>query len=359
MSITINAEIGNTVIRLKHYQSINVHRLCDANGVKMLFRTVLSPIIQIYQWSGLSPFSLFTKKHKPVWQNDSFRFIAITAASLLINFIAGIHNLTRFDYKVDGVNSKMVAYTDLLVTIILRIHAITVLIESCLKRSIQSELLATFDEIEQIFAKKLNHQMERRPLRTRFRKFIIICFVKNVTIAFVLIVGVIAMQDLESLYYFFVTCLALYTSTLSYSQWMVYVDVLRYNIERTNDCLMEMGDVNRIDRTHNQTDGYIFHIEAFTMSNTYDRLDQLRKCFNKTWLASIQINRCFRWSIFVGSGNQLFLLVINLYWILYLLMNSIFSSWYDIVFCAIWASMILSNFVITSMICEDINAEVS
>lgn len=340
-------------------QAFRSYRLCDANGVKMLFRTVLSPIIQIYQWSGLSPFSLFTKKHKPAWQNDSFRFIAITAANLLINLIAGIHNLTRFDYKANEVNSKMVAYTELLVTIILRAHAITVLIESCLKRSIQSELLASFDEIEQIFTKKLNHQMEKRPLRTRFRKFIIICFGKNVAIACVLILGVIAIQEWESVYYFFVTCLAFYTSTLSYAQWMVYVDVIRYNIERTNDCLMEMGDVDRIDWTQNQTDGYIFHIETFTMSNTCDRLDQLRKCANKTWHASIQINRCFRWSIFVGSGNELFLLVINLYWILYCLMNSIFNSWYDIVFCAVWASMILSNLLVTSMLCEDINAEVS
>lgn len=315
---------------------------------------MLAPFIRIYQWSGLSPFSLFANNCKSIWRYESFRFVAITLVNLLINITACIYILVRFDYH-GGLGSLI----NLLMTLNVFTHAFAVLIESCSKRSIQSKLLTTFDEIEKILAEKLDHRMNERQLRLRFLKFTIIWIVKNAVITFASILGVFAAQQYENVYYGIATFLPFYTSTLSYAQWLAYVDVIRYNIERTNDCLLKMGEANRIDWL--EPEGQIFCIKpvATDAFDTCKRLIDLRKCFNKIWLASTLINRCFHWSLIIGSGNEMCLFVINLYWMLVSLTDNMSSSWPDVAFCAIWAGMILSNFLAISMICEDINIEVS
>lgn len=314
---------------------------------------MLAPFIRIYQWSGLSPFPLFANNCKSIWRNESFRFIAITIVNLLISITACYCSLIYFDYQ-----SNLGSYINLLMTLNVFAHAFAVLIESCSKRSIQSELLTTFDEIEKIYAENLGHRMNERQLRCRFLKFTIIWILKNAFITFANILYMIAAQQYyESLYYAIAIFLPFYTSTLSYAQWLAYVDVVRYNIERTNDCLLKMGETNNIDWLG--TEGHIFCIKpvATDAFDTCKRLIHLRKCFNKIWLASTLINRCFHWSLIIGSGNEMCLFVINLYWIL--LNLTYCSSWPDVTFSAIWAGMILSNFLAISMICEDINIEVS
>lgn len=315
---------------------------------------MLAPFLRICQWSGLSPFPLFAKNSKPIRRNDSFRFVA-TVVNLLVNTTGCIYSLVRFNYR-----GNLSSYMELLMVLNVCTHAISVLIESCSKRSIQSKLLTTFDEIEKILDERLNHRMEERQLRRRFLKFTIIWIVKNTVLTFASILGVIAAQQYENVYYVIATFLPFYTSTLSYAQWLVYVDVTRYNIERTNDCLLKMGDANRIDRLG--MEGKIFCIKpvAIDAFETCKKLIHLRECFNKIWLASTLINRCFHWSLIIGSGNEMCLFVINLYWMLYCLVKLPYSSsWPDIAFCALWAGFILSNFLAISMICEDINNEVS
>lgn len=333
-------------------------RLYESKRIKMSFRTVLLPIIRVFRWSGLSPFPLLPSKQcNSVGRCDSIRYTAISVIIFLLILWSCIVNLRRYDYLL-SVDSNMSDYIELFMILIPRIHTFSVLIDSSTNRLNQSRLLTIFDEIETVFAQKLNMPMEKRQLRTRFWRFIIICFVKNVAIASIFLFSVLAVQTWTSVYHSSMAFLAFYTSTLSYAQWMVYVDVIRYNIERLNASLVKMGDHNRIQRL--QEDRYIFRVEIFSLDafDTCERLIYLRQCFNKTWQASMLINRCFRWSLLFGSGNELFLLVVNLYWILYCLVNSKFTLWLDIVLCSVWAITNLSNLFVVSMLCEDIKAKV-
>lgn len=326
----------------------------------MLFRTVLSSTIRVFRWSGLSPFPLIISKEcNSVGRCDSIRYTSMSAIIFLLILFSCILNLRRFDYLLSGMGSSVSDYIELFMILIPRVHTFSALIDSYTNRSNQSRLLTIFDEIGSIFAEKLNIPLEKRQLRTRFWRFINICFVKNMAIASICLLSVVAIQTWASVYYSSMTLLAFYTSTLSYAQWMVYVDVVRYNIERMNASLVKMGDQNRIQRL--QEDRYIFRVEIFSLDafDTCERLIYLRQCFDKTWQTSRLINRCFRWSLLFGSGNELFLLVVNLYWILYCLVNLRFTVWLDIVFCSIWAVINLSNLFVVSMLCEDIKVKVS
>lgn len=318
----------------------------------MSFRNILAPIFRIFQWSGLSPLSLIAKKSRFSWRNETFKFVVVTVALLLINFGASIYILATLKPR-----PVLYWYQRMLVLLSLRIHAITVLIESFAKKSIQSELFATFDEIEKIFGSRLHLKTDNHRLRLRFRRFIIIWIFGNVTFLALSLIDIASIPfKWYNLYYLVVLCLPFCTSTLSYVQWMVCVDAIRFNIERVNECLV--GDNKRTVKF--RTNRHIFCPEALSI-DTYDackRLEQLRICLAKMWLASIQINDCFRWALLVGSGISLLCLVVNLHWILLSLVAQALFSWYDIGLCAFWACQIWSNFLIISLICEDINSKV-
>lgn len=274
---------------------------------------------------------------------------------LLINLGGGIYILADSEPEP----KTQFWYLRMVVLLSLRIHAIAVLIESFAKKSIQSKLFATFDEIESLFRTRLHLKTDNRRLRARFLKFIIIWIVENVAYLIILLIVVASIPfKWYNVYYSVVLSLPFCTSTLSYVQWMVCVDAIRFNIETVNECLMEVSDNKRTDNF--RTNRHIFCPEALTI-DMYDackRLSLLRMCLAKMWMASIQINECFRWSLLIGSGVSLLSLVVNLHWILCSLVNPALSSWYDIGSCAFWACQIWSNFLLTSLICEDVNSKV-
>lgn len=326
----------------------------------MSFRAVLVPFIRFFQWSGLSPFPLAMEKSKSFWQSGAFQFTAVTVVNLLINLAACTSNLIRiiYDHQFIMGHSKLFSYTHIIVGFITRIHAITLLIESYSKRSIQMKLFTTFDEIEKIFKEKLNREMDKRQLRIRFSKFIIIWVMKNVAVVVLIILGFIEFTW-YTLYVEIITIVPFHTSALFYAQWMMYTDVIRSNIERMNECLAKMSDGKNINRF--PMVGQIFQVEASSIRtlDEFDRLIDIQKCFGKIWYASALINRCFRWSLFIGTSTDLYQLVGNLYWILYHMLALNIDSWYRIAFGAVCAGMIATNVIIMSMICEDIKAKVS
>lgn len=315
---------------------------------------MLAPIITIFQWSGLSPFPLVVKKGKSVWLNDKSQFIAIVVANLLTTFFACIQNLLRFNPIAEGPLFKLIVYINVMVVLSLHIHTVATLIESYSKRSIEVEVLTKFQEIENSFQGNFGVKTDNLQQRNRFRKFIIIWIVKNAIVAILLVGGTLFSFKWDKLSSMIVIIIPFYTSTLSNAQWMTYVDVIRSNVERLNECLREMSDGNSMI-------GRIFHVETFQtdMFDMCERLVQLRKYSDQLWQASALINRRFCWSLSIGIGSDLILLVINLYWILFCMVHLKFGPLYDIIFRTAWTSMILSNFSIISLIGEDINAKVS
>lgn len=327
----------------------------------MLFRTILAPFIRIFQWSGLVPFPLIEKKPTSFWKSKHFLFTTITVVNLLLNIAPGIFALVYnlLNYQPKEGYSKLVSYTHLMTGFILRVNTITVLIETLSKRSIQAKLFETFDEIEYIFTKKLNFQSKMCPPRVRFRKFMIIWIIKNVAFTTLTVCSFLSAIVWYRFCFAVISYIPFYTSTLFYAKWMVYVDVVRFNIERLNEIIMEMDDVNRIDRP--PTNGQIFQVEACPVHafDACERFAHLRKCFSEIWHASILTNRCFRWSLLIGVGTDLYMLVVNLYFIVYSVVNSDFDSWIHAAVAVVMVVLISTNFLVMSMVCECISVDVS
>lgn len=327
----------------------------------MSFRTVLAPFIKIFQWSGLSPFPLVARKPKSPWRNKTFQILTITLIIIMVNVAAGVEYLVRnFSYYQPEMGySKMFAHTHILMIFITRTNAITVLIESWAKRSSQAELLATFDEIENIFVDKFCLEIDKCQLRFRFCKFMIIWILKIAAFMAFAILCSILLPEQYTLYGLIIIAVPLHTTSLFYAQWMMFVDVIRFNIQRINDCLMKMNDGNRIDQLPDSEQ--IFQVEAFS-NRTIDaceNLVSLRRCLSKIWLASRLINQCFRWSFLTGNGCGVYFLVVHLYWILYRMVDLNYGSWPKIAVYTIFVCIISTDFLVVSMICESIDHEVS
>lgn len=361
-------ESGRQQDKIKHFnQTTLIHTsvvtsCVDWKGAKMSNRKKLPPFFRIFQWNGLSPVSLVAEKPKSFWRREAFLFSAITLMSLFINFSTGVHYLSRvfLNYQFKKGHSKLFAYTYMLVGVVTRINAVTVLTESYARRSMQTDLLTTFDEIETIFREKLNFESKKRQLQVRIFKFIIIAILKIVAMAAFVILGSSLSFQWQKLYISIVVVfIPFYTNNFFYAQWMMYVDMVRFNIEKVNEYLLKIGDEKHIDRL--LTDGRITQLEASLIPtmDACERLTHLRKCYSKIWHASVLINRCFRWSFFINNSKDLYLLVTNLYWILFHVVKLNFFSRYNTAFCVAVAGMILMNFIIISLVCEDINVRVS
>lgn len=319
----------------------------------MSFRAVLAPIIRVFRWVGLSSFPLSHQESESFWREKSLAFAAITIVNVLVNLLMAIEDISEINFARVSFHARIELYVDLVLTCLLRIHTITVLMESCIKRSIQLSLLTTFDGIEAVFAENLNLPVDNRQL-PRFRKFIIISIVQSGLIAVVYIAGVLSQGYWLPMISTMFVLLAFCVISLSNAQWLVFVDAVRFNLERINVCLAKMGDAESQEYMRTVRD-----IPGLNESENGERIVQLRKCLNGTWKASLLINRCFRWSLFIGIGNQLLVLVINLYWILYSLLHMNIAVINQITFCTSWALVILSHFLLMSLICEDINNNVS
>lgn len=317
----------------------------------MSFREILNPFLRVVRWSGLHPISPNPEKI------DNYRQFAITTGiSLSINILGCIEDCSYFDIDPGyGSTAKLSAYVTLFMALLLRFHVITVLIEALTKRTMHSKLLTQIDETEKLFRNNLHFACEQRQLRVRLHKFLYIFLGKNIAIFLISTITVIITKQKSALY-LIVSLFSFYTSALSFPQLMVYVDVIRYNIERTNKCLALMCRT-----TQSQIDDRVYRIEVLTVDTVdeCDRIGRLRECWHGIWQTSMLINRCFQWSLFVGSGNELYLFVSNLYWILLYMKDARFDLWFDIAFSATWASIVLSNFLFLSIICDDINRKVN
>lgn len=321
----------------------------------MRFHRVLIPVIRLCQCSGLCPISVYDINGSPSIEYKKYRFATLTAIICVVQLLVSVHTFTHSENFMDWSRSAVLTSTDLFIAITLRVHAGVVLIELYAKRSIQLELLKKFDEIESIFIEKLKKNTNDECLRRRFRQFIIIWVVKCVILHSTAVLGAIFTFDLQILYSTFMVIVPpFYVSTLFYVQLMVYLDVIKYNIESINECLAKLKDSLRIYRLRANQQS----VRATETIEICRRLMDLRICYCKTWEATMLINRYARWSLLFGINNEFLLFVVNVYWSLYIIIYVPSSLRLMLLLCVLWSAMIMSHFMMLSMICEQILDEV-
>lgn len=324
----------------------------------MRFRGVLIPLVRLCQCSGVCPISVYGSQRNassaPL--NKKKRFATLTAFICIVQLLSCIHAFMHTEYFVNWSRSKIFIYTNLYLSVTIRVHAGVVLIESYVKRSIQLKLLEKFDEIEIIFKEKFKIKTNGDRLRRRFRQPIIGWAAKFLVLLSMVLVGVFMAHSYRLLIGIAMTLPPLYISTLFYVQLMVYLDVLKYNIETINDRLVKLGDSPRSHWTRLNRQP----VPATEMMDVPQQLIYLRICYSKTWEASVLINRCARWSLLLGINNDFVSSIANCYWILYLLFELSFAtSVSNLLLRAAWIGINVSHFLELSIICEQILEQVS
>lgn len=324
----------------------------------MRFRIVLKPVIRLCQCSGLCPISVYgSNKNRNGIRIKNIRFAALTMAMLMVLLINCIVYCVYSSYFVRWKDSAILIIIAMLVTITIRAHTGMVLIESYKNRSIQLQLLKKYDEIESVFTTKLKMKTNDARVRRRCFSFIFIWIVKvALCISIPYLCGYLT-SNRRTINVISVALVPIYFSTLFYAQLMVYLDLVRYNLEMINKCLTKLKDPPQIHWLRLQRQPICrFTSEICDISQ---QLIHLRICYNKTWEAAMLINRYARWSLLLGVNNDFVFYVTNLYWILYFLIYLSSSTWSSLVIFMMFAAMNTSHFVQLSMICEQIMEQVT
>lgn len=341
-------------IRHESLSSFSEIRLKRIPSRKMKFRRVLLPLIRLCQCSGLSPISVYRSNATSPFVKK-IGFAILSAVILFSQLLMCVHFFAHSHFYIDWSGSSVLASIQLFTAFTIRLHAVVVLIESYVKRSIQLKMLVKLDEIEIIFVQKLKFETNDVLIRERCRRFIISWMVKFfVPVTVIFFQGIVELKW-NVLYIWMMTLAPIHTCTLFYAQWIVYLDMIKYNIESINVCLTKLEESTRIYWLHG-------HQQPISTAGTKEicrQLIHLRKCYCKTWEASVLVNRCFLWSLLFGVTNDFVLYVTNLYWILHVLVSVPMDKWSSLVIFSLWIGINMSHIILISRLCDQISKEVS
>lgn len=319
----------------------------------MQFRRALLPLIRLCQCSGMCPISVRGSSGNTTIETNKNRFAALTAAIFVVQSLFCACSLVHSDIYINWKSSTIMNYVSLLVSLTIRFHVGTILIESYVNRSIIWHLLDKYDEIETIFVRKLRLEINSESLRGRCCHHIIVWAIKVGSFTTMVLLSGILLFRWQNIYVLAITFPSFYTSTLFHTQLLAHLEIVKYNLETISECLMKLKPPPRTDwlRLHQKP---VLAIDSIEIKR---QLIDLRLCYCKTWEASALINRNVRWSLLLGINNDFVFFVSNLYWILYHLIY--YMHWEQIVVYMMFAAINISHFVHISMLCDQIMEQVS
>lgn len=315
-----------------------------------LFVRLLSPIIRVCQWSGLSPLDL--DRGTAFSTKSIHSFTILMAFWLTIEIGHFLHGFIRQDIYVDWKGSKILSYIDIITPWFIRLHAIVLLIESFSKRTDQVELLDKMAEIETVFVTKFQMKIDAPKLQRTFRNHLVFWLLRLAAI----IGCTFLTRTWGRVYYLFLYIVPFYTSTLMYAQFLAYIDTIHYCIE------MLIDEVGQFSMSHVPQSAALKNAEKRTFVFTFEKIERLRdlrQVFQLVWQASMLVNHYVRWSLPIGINNEFITLINDLYWIFLLLLNPMNFSIRQILICSIWAVINLSCIYQTSNTCDRTVAAVS
>lgn len=321
---------------------------------QMRIRRVLYPLIRLCQCSGLCPLSVYGPNEYSTIEATKIHFFGLTAVIFAVQVLMCVLSYMNSAYFVDWTDSNITNYITVLVSLTIRVHACTVLIESIANRSIQFQLLKKFDEIDDVFVSSLKTETSTRHLERRCGRLVHYWVVKiSLFVSMVLLCGILTSQW-EIIYILALVIPPLYTSTLFYTQLSVFLYVTQYNVRMINEHLEKLSDAPEMHwrRPHRQ------RISALETTEMCKKLTHLRICYCKTWQASMLINRYVRWSLLLGITNDFVFYVSNLYWILVFVIAGSSQTWALLVSYVLWAILNASHFVRISTLCDGIMRQV-
>lgn len=308
--------------------------------------SLLSPIIRICRWSGLSPLDLDRGIAFSPKRIDSYA--TLTIMWLAIEFGHFVHGFTQHELYTDWKSAPIISCIELITPIFIRVHVFVVLIESFLKRAKQVELLDRLAEIEQLFTMKLHVKIDTEQLRRKYRNYVVFWLLRIATV-----IGCVFLTgSWGRVYLLFLYIVPFYTSTLMYVQFLSYVGTLHYCIEVLNDETERLSVNHELSLDEQEPKTIVY-------SDRIERIRALRLGYQLIWRTSILINRCVHWSLPIGINNEFVTMINDLYWVLLMIANPKRAHTGQTILCVLWALVNFSNIYSISSLCEQIAAAVS
>lgn len=312
---------------------------------------LLSPVIRICQWSGLSPLDLnrdtaFTSRHV-----QSHRILMVIW--LTIEIAHFLHGFIQMDIYINWKFSKILIYIDIITPLFIRLHVIVLFIESFLKRSEQVELLDKIAEIETFFVRKFQVKIDAKKLQRKFRNYLIFWVLRIAGI----IVCMCLVKSWGDAYYLLLYIVPFYSSTLMYAQYLSYVETIRYCVELLNENIGQF-DMSHVSQQEQSGEKLVEKRTFIFTFNKIERLRDLRHVYRLIWQASLLVNHYVLWSLPIAINNEFITLINDLYWIFLLLLDPI-NLYPQALICSIWAFINLSYIYQTANTCDRTIAAVS
>lgn len=312
-------------------------------------------IVNIFQLSGLYPISFLNGQFHPPSKFDRLGLLSIfyICSMIIICICSIVHDANNLG--TPPIDFASVVYFTM--TIPMRLHAVTVLTETFLKRWQQFELLCQFAELEQFYHD--NIAIEGISISNwRFRRYPLVSFLKTFLIISVLVYFYFKKNEVN-IYTMCLYYIPMYINAMNYGHSSYYIDTICSFLELLNDSLQLIRRDQTIDWDNILKQARLKPVcDEMTVRQ---RIKVLKESFSRIWKASQLINSNMRWSIPLGINNEFVLFVINCYWIAMYFIQAeeaeILSSSEELIIPLLWIISNITNLFCLTYTCESTELE--
>lgn len=297
-------------------------------SVAMQFLKTLFPSFFMWQFFSLSPFILTKDSLMPkLSQNHN----VICALSLGVQSAVMVFGLCNFKHYIPFDNRPPIkAFGDIFSMNLIRASCILTVVESWIKRLLQIQFLEKIDEIDTIFNRKLeidlNYGFQRKKSFQRF--ILLIGYYLCLQMIMLVVTFDPALSDFEifcALY-----AVPLFVCTLRYQQFISYVYLLNDRFKALNKYIKDIA-VRKATRGAGQMDkfSHFVYVRSFYIGQDNDleallilnKIKHIRRIYRVLINANCILCRLFNWSMLIIVFNDFCNILINIYWIIMNLLN--------------------------------------
>ena len=269
-------------------------------ALKMTLVKHFLPVLRVFQFCGLSPFSVidYTFQLANSKRSTAYSFLLFGCTIGLF-----IYDCSDSDaYRRVGLTT-VTDFVDTGSIVFVRLIALICLLEAILTRQKQIDFFNQLTAIDAIFSNELNVAI--RPDRSRWRPVLYSFkrFAALLLATIILGIIVILSRDLWYLKFWVFYSISWFVVTFSNIQMSTYVQFIRCHFEMLNDQLAKL-----------MSKGFERKISAETHSQ-FGKMLILRNIHNRLWKATNLTNERFKWSLPFSVCSDFAGLLLNCYWI--------------------------------------------
>lgn len=314
------------------------------------------PIFRVFQLFGLNLVSI-----NSTFKTFSLRyFLKIYSwLHIIIRLIVFCFTLITNHFYIRNNEYKIVSSIDTVLICGVRLLEISILLESLIKRDIEKKFIENLLKIDDILKSRFNidlkYNNQRRLVCIQLIIWMCIFLFGEACILY------LARGNVAYFYFCLTYLLPFITSSLSYFQIIILVNLIKYRFHVLIKLISEMEhfEIDDFDWKPEKSSKNVFvsdfsgkfHENLNALRDTYffDRLDIIRDLYHRLWNQTNLINERFRCTMVGNIGNDFVSLLSNFYWMFMCLLKHEISLNVSVISCFLWS---LINILHILMLCK-------